>query len=979
MIDRVGYIGRRVLAIGIAVVVLCAHAYADVDTLRDQDGVHRVSFDNGLACVVVEADKADQAEQADESHDLGDAQAWLMVRAGSLYETDAQRGSAMVLERLIRMGIEGHTAEEIEGLLIDEPTGYGGHGGSFVAFDQVGFMGAFEHGDGEQEAEQECEQLGRLLAFYARVLDVDSLMLSDERIAEAIEWVRDSLEHEEQVDLRARRVWLPELMEGTPFGERLPGASFEALDRLSGDDVRAFARAVYHPAQAVLIVVGDVNAAEIERLVRGSIGAVDSGAGTGAGRGWVADGRSHRDVSGRVVVGSDPGFERHQAAMVWFEDQGLHDGSMGGFPTGDVGERIRGLIVDRVAGEAVRYRLGRLGRQGLGPGYDLVLDQVEMWGQLGLTQVVVVGDGDAWESSIEFLVRQNGRISRDGLGDGEIARARRLVLTRWHRDAGDWATTPYRRRVGLVHWLVSSGRPILGSPAWDALATEIMSGVTDREINDAARKMVEPKHAGYIALMDHKGAGDTNDALMGVVDAAKGQALGAIDPDWMTKLSGSMIDGEPREREVVEISQHPESGAWSAVYENGVRVHARAMNDGGEHEEGSGRVYLSATIWGNGLFGAGVDDELVQAALVAWRSPTTETRGGGAVSVFIEEHGLSVSAYQDVGFVQLRVSSDGDEFEAAVELMYALLGQPMIEQGAFDAWAQRSAGTSPSSVDQAIKAMYGGRAGGQSETKAAVTIDEAQRLITQMVRRGRLEIAIAGETGFDAPGMIEHAGAYFGSLVSRDGGEVGGAEFESMPDDGVERAVLVKHEKMLRIGTKDAQEYGFVIGYFGVGVDELRAMRSLTLSSLMLNSRFAREGEAREFGGKIRAQIAVSDLFEGEVFLIRVLCDPGEIALGDEVIDSVIGGVLMDGFGEDELGRTQDLVDDSIARYFDTPAYWSQRLSVLGVKRRTVDELWGIREGYRGIDAGYASGVIARVVEGEERFRIELVESKLGD
>jgi len=970
VIEQFGYFGRRVLAIGIAAVVLCAPAYADVDTLRDQDGVHRVSFDNGLACVVVEADEADQGEQTNVSHDLGDAQAWLMVRAGSLYETDAQRGSAMVLERLIRMGIEGYTPEEIDGLLIDEPTGYGGHAGSFVSFDQVGLMGAFGHG------EQEKDQLGRLLGFYERVLGVDSLMLSDERIAEAIDWVRDSLEHEEQVDLRARRVWLPELMEGTPFGERLPGASLEALDRLSGDDVRAFARAVYHPAQAVLIVVGDVDAEEIERLVRGSVGAVDSG----AGRGWVADGRSHRDVSGRVVVGSDPGFERHQAAMVWFEDQGLQDFGTGGFPTGDVSQRIRGLIVDRVAGEAVRYRLGRLGRQELGPGYDLVLDQVEMWGQLGLTQVVVVGDGDAWESSIEFLVRQNGRISRDGLGDAEIARARRLVLTRWHRDAGDWATTPFRRRVGLVHWLVSSGRPILASPAWDALATEIMSGVTDREINEVARKMVEPKHAGYIALMAQADEGDTNDALLGVMDASKGQALGAIDPEWMTKLSGSMIDGEPREREVVEVSQHPESGAWSAVYENGVRVHARAMGDGGENDEGSGRVYLSATIWGNGLFGAGVDDELVQAALVAWRSPTTETRGGGAVSVFIEEHGLSVSAYQDVGFVQLRVNGDGDEFEAAVELMYALLGQPMIEQGAFDAWAQRSAGASPSSVDQAIKAMYGGRAGRQSETNAAVTIDEAQRLITQMVRKGRLEIAIAGETGFDAPGMIEHAGAYFGSLVSREGGDSVRDQHVSESNDEVERAVLVKHEKMLRVGTREEQEHGFVIGYFGVGVDELRAMRSMSLSSIMLNTRFAREGEARGFGGKIRAQIAFSDLFEGEaVFLIRVLCEPHEIALGDEVIDSVIGGVLMDGFGEDELRRTQDLVDDSIARYFDTPEYWSQRLSVLGVKRRTVDELWGIREGYRGIDAGYASGVIARVVEGEERFRIELVGSKFVD
>src|SRR5690606_3000098 len=75
----------------------------------------------------------------------------------------------------------------------------------------------------------------------------------------------------------------------------------------------------------------------------------------------IVDARMGKSAADRYVLGTDAGFTTQQSAMIWFTDRDDRSG-------GSWSERARRFtlqdtrshVVDRVAGEVVRYRLDRL-------------------------------------------------------------------------------------------------------------------------------------------------------------------------------------------------------------------------------------------------------------------------------------------------------------------------------------------------------------------------------------------------------------------------------------------------------------------------------------------------------------------------------------------------------------------------------------------------------------------------------------------
>src|SRR5690606_12159747 len=134
------------------------------DHVRDQVGAHRVVFENGFELIVIEDESA-----ADEP-----VQMWLIVRAGSMYERDEERGAAMVLEQLVRRGTAHFDAGAIDEILIDRPNEESRASGSFVGFDQAGYLAEVDT--------HNREQMKRVLAFFGDVGGLDLDLVLDEDI-----------------------------------------------------------------------------------------------------------------------------------------------------------------------------------------------------------------------------------------------------------------------------------------------------------------------------------------------------------------------------------------------------------------------------------------------------------------------------------------------------------------------------------------------------------------------------------------------------------------------------------------------------------------------------------------------------------------------------------------------------------------------------------------------------------------------------
>ncbi len=965
---------RNLLVIGMVVGVvglMAARAWGvgSDEIIGDQNGVVRSELGNGLEVVVVPTGGVSGGQGSGGE----DVQVWLIVRAGSMYEDDQQRGAAMVIQRALVSGTAGFSGDEIDKLFESQGFGGGGRAGWFVGFDQAVYMG--------QARADDAQGVDRVLGFFGELLDADRWMLDDERVGRVVGELIKEIEEEPSAQMRSRARWLPVLMRGSLFGDRLPRARIEELEALGVEAVRGFGRAFYHPGQAVVLVVGDVDADVIAQQVDDAMGSIGRGPGD-----VMIDGRIKIDVSMRAVLDYEPGLEKHQGAMIWFRDRDV--GVVGGVG-GDEPDRwsdragryslgdARKAVIDRVAGEIVRHRLGRQSVEVFGGHGEVGVDQVDLFGQVDLLQIGIESSQGRWEDSVGFLVRQCDRLARDGATGDEVRRARRSLLSRWHRDADDWVGLSNRDRMGLVHWLVTTGRPMIDMVGWDRLATELMSGIRDEEIQQAVRELVDPQRACYVVLVPGEGAGqeagagdDGAQRVIEVVTRAMGSALEPIDPQWMEQLVDSLIDARPDGGEVEEVFQHEASGVWSAKLDNGIRVLSRSM--GGDDGD---RVYLAATLWGEVFGDGGFDDDEVLAGLIAWREPATESRGYRAIQAYLDEHGIEVAARQGDGHVQLRVDAPTGSFEQAMELMFVLLDRPMIERDGFERWQIECQQVGGDPVDEAIDALYGDgwvRRAGDAE----ISLDRAQRVLTQIVRNARIDIGIAG--AIDGPEAIEAGAALFGALVGRwddrddavrgaHGGENGGGLAGSELQAGG-----LGSERVIRVETD--QEHGLAIGYVGAPGQDLRALRSMILSAMVLTDRMKQRGKAAGFGGSLRADIWTSDALMDRAFvLVRAWCEEEDFEQGQRVIDETIEGMVREGIGDDELARAQAKIDELIGRYFDTAGYWSVRMSMLGFHDRQVDDLWRIRQGYRAIDAQYATRVFGEVVGGNERFRVELV------
>jgi predicted Zn-dependent peptidase len=927
--------------------------------IGDQLDTQRTSLSNGLEVVV--------SVSGEQKTDV--VQAWLIVRAGSMYESDEQRGAAGVLEAAIRMGTAHFSVEEIDAILSDSETGYGQRTGSLVTFDHSVYMAAFSQDD--------REGLERVLGVFADVLNFNALGLDDAKIDASTAELIARIEDEPSPELRARQGWLPELLGGTPIGDRLPSASIESLEALGPDSVRDFARAYQHPAQATLIVVGQVDADEIVEIAGEMLGKIPGG-----DRRPIVDGRTRVDLSMRAAIGSDPGLEQEQGAMIWFKDRG--DETLDGWSkrAGQYARAdIRRIVIERVAGEIVRYRLGRLSVHELGSGLDLGVEQLDLWGQLDVMQIGIesgseseeenASDSDTdWADSLGFLVRQCDRFTRDGASVEEIKRARRSVLSRWHRDADDWVNGDTHSKMSLVHWLVTTGRPVIDMVRWDQLATELMSEINDEEIDRAVRGLVDPRSAAYVAIVP-SGNGPSgpggSDMVLEVVKDGLLNPMDPIDPLWMNRIAGDLLDEKPTGGRIEEVSQHPGSGVWSAVLSNGVRV--RVKGSDGESDQPD-RISLSASLWSSAADAPfGLDDELLDAGMEAWREPTSEMRSHQMISTYMKEHDLVVRTRRGVGYIQLRVDGPRGAFEQAAELMFVLLDRPMIEGDAFSRWQQERNASTQDPLDRGVAELYAAHSI-KSTRKVRRSLDDAQRALTQIVRNSQIDIGIAGVV--DAQGALEESSEIFGTLVDRQRVDSTGQLWAPSPNS-------IAGERVVRVGVGSPEEQGVVVGYIGASARDLDMLRALTLAAIVLDERIDQEMEAQGIEGKVYTQTGYAQEVPGRVLLmIRARCESDEIVQINAIVGEVIAGLAGDGITEDELAQAQGWVIESIDRYFDSPMYWSQRLSTLGIYGRGVDDLWTIREGYRSIDTQEVSRVFAELIASNERFRVEIVQSERG-
>lgn len=186
----------------------------------------------------------------------------LAVNAGSNQETDEQQGLAHFTEHMAFNGIEGFPSNSVVDHLRSKGVVFGADLNAYTSFDETVYMIPMPTDDPGNI------DLGlKILRGWAAGLLYDNKEIDEER-GVIIEEYRLGL----GADDRMRKEYWPILMKDSRYAERMPIGKLDILQTFDYQVIKDFYKDWYRPDLQAVIVVGDINAAEVEAKIKTMFG-----------------------------------------------------------------------------------------------------------------------------------------------------------------------------------------------------------------------------------------------------------------------------------------------------------------------------------------------------------------------------------------------------------------------------------------------------------------------------------------------------------------------------------------------------------------------------------------------------------------------------------------------------------------------------------------------------------------------------------
>ena len=394
---------------------------------------------------------------------LGHTSLRMWIGAGSLDETEAQRGLAHFLEHLAFRGSGKVPTGEMVKVLQRLGLAFGADTNARTGFDQTVYQFDLPKSD--------AQALGTglmLLREIASELTLDQGEMDAERgVVLAEERSRDT------PGLRHLVAELGFHYEGQLAARRLPIGLTEVIRAAPVSLVRAFYEARYRPDNAAVVAVGDFDVDAMERMIRASFG------------GWVAKEGGRPGFDAGAVLRRGPAvrvlMEPRMPASVSLAWMGPYDRGA------DTAARQRRYGAEALAVAVLNRRLERVAQEGEAPFLMGNVGRSNALRSARMTQVRVQPRDGAWQPALEAAIQAQRALVAFGARPEEIERVMAETRRGMRIAAGGEATRASARIADSIVAAVNHDA-VYTSPAQDMAEIEgILAGITAEEVQAAAR------------------------------------------------------------------------------------------------------------------------------------------------------------------------------------------------------------------------------------------------------------------------------------------------------------------------------------------------------------------------------------------------------------------------------------------------------------------------------------------------------------
>jgi zinc protease len=188
----------------------------------------------------------------------------LAINAGSICETDGQQGLAHFCEHMCFNGTKNFPSNKMIDMLEEMGVKFGAELNAYTGFDQTIYMLKVP-----TDKMEWIERGFQVIEDWAHQVSMDSVEIDKERGVIIEEW-RIGLGAEE----RMQQKYIPVLLKGSRYAERLPIGKIEVIKSFVYDTLRNFYKTWYRPDLMAVVVVGDIDTKLAEEKVKEHFGKI---------------------------------------------------------------------------------------------------------------------------------------------------------------------------------------------------------------------------------------------------------------------------------------------------------------------------------------------------------------------------------------------------------------------------------------------------------------------------------------------------------------------------------------------------------------------------------------------------------------------------------------------------------------------------------------------------------------------------------
>jgi zinc protease len=815
---------------------------------------------------------------------------YLAVNAGSLHEQEDQRGYAHFVEHMLFTGSTHFPPGTLIEYFQDIGMGFGADTNAYTSFDQTVYIIVLPKGD-----VAELEKGLLVISDYARgALLLESEVDRERGVILAEKIARDS------VDYRTRVAARKDALEGTLFAEREPIGVLETLTTADGKSLRSFYDAWYRPENMTLVVVGDINKKQVEKMLVERFSSMK-----GAGEPPACPDIGQLKDKGKYAFyyrEPDAGNVTISIESYWNKEQ---ENDSSAFQISSLKRYIATKLVENRLLKIAEETSGILRKPRVYHG--TLLDRI---GYSGLSATTTE---NTWQESLAVLENSLRQALQYGFSDTELDRVKKEVVSYYNsqieKAAGRESTTLVRQIIGSIH----SNR-VFQSPEQERdLFVPAMNSLTVAEIEQYLSQLFERRDR-RIAVTGNVDIKSENPEkyIVTIYNAMEDQPVQPYIAQEKKIFPYLELSGEPVLPE--QRVHHAPIDVETYTYSNGVALHLKKT----DFKPNQTEIFIE--------FGPGQQTEphpgLAKLAESVIMESGTERLTVSELKESLADSTIDFDFKIDATRFLYTGKALSTEAELLVQTLFTLFKDPALRQTAYENVMLR--------YEQMHQAMQNDIHGADSlhvqrffaggnhlfgmpawEDMATIKLKDIEGWIMPVFQDAAPHISVVGD--FDKNEILSLVNTYFGSLPQRK---------NYSPQE--ERVDFPAGEELQVPLDSELDKSLIVLGWKTEGFVDIGVVRRLGMLGSIFEER-VRLSVREKLGAVYSPSVYNSSsrfIKDFGVMYVRIVVDAAYIETVKEAVLQTAADLYADGVTEEELERVRKPLLTLLKDRIRTNSYW---------------------------------------------------------